>query len=80
MKKTITINEGDDELIRKVWAELVRRGERASYSKALEVLLFVGRLSIITLNKIPDDIDKIAQVVVETWQSMDGDNDGDNKT
>jgi len=71
IKRTVTIWGGNNVYIRKVWAELVRQGYKASYSKALNVLIYIGIMSIQILNKLPlEDEEKLAQTVVNVYKDM----------
>jgi len=39
IRRTITLNPKTDEIVRKVWAELVRRGYNVKYSTVVQLLI-----------------------------------------
>jgi len=47
MRKTIVINPENDLIVKKVQTELKKQGYNVSYSKALNITLIIGVLSII---------------------------------
>jgi len=70
IKRTVTIWGGNNVYIRKVWAELVRQGYKASYSKALNMILYIGILSIQELHRLPlNDEEKLAQTVIRKYKN-----------
>jgi hypothetical protein len=73
MRRTVMIDQKNDYLIRKVWAELVRQGYKASYSKALNIILTVGIYRIFEDKSIGKEaLETFAQEVIKLWKDMGG--------
>jgi pyocin large subunit-like protein len=42
IRRTVSLNPKTDEIVRKVWAELVRRGYSVKYSTVVQLLIMVA--------------------------------------